>query len=131
MAQISSKSKFIQTGTESNDLQEVAGKYPVRVTDTMREAMTDDPDDPVAKQFLPDNRELSPNFLDDKDPIGDDKHSPVKGIIHRHRDRILLKAIHSCPVYCRFCFRKEMVGPKGQMLNSEEIEQALAYISDH
>ena len=45
------------------------------------------------------------------DPIGDDAHSPVEGIVHRYPDRVLLKLTHVCAVYCRFCFRREMVGP--------------------
>ena len=45
------------------------------------------------------------------DPIGDHAHSPVEGIVHRYPDRVLLKLTHVCAVYCRFCFRREMVGP--------------------
>ena len=62
------------------------------------------------------------------DPIGDDAWSPVKGIVHRYPDRVLLKALHACPVYCRFCFRREMVGPGGDALNAEELAAALDYI---
>jgi hypothetical protein len=36
--------------------------------------------------------------------------------VHRYPDRVLLKVAHSCPVYCRFCFRREMVGRKGEVL---------------
>ena len=57
--------------------------------------------------------------------------SPVKGIVHRYPDRVLLKALHACPVYCRFCFRREMVGPGGDALNAEELAAALDYIRDH
>ena len=46
------------------------------------------------------------------DPIGDDAHSPVEGIVHRYPDRVLLKLTQVCAVYCRFCFRREMVGPE-------------------
>ena len=71
-----------------------------------------DPADPIARQFLPDiagaDRDGRKNCAD---PIADEAHSPVKGIVHRHPDRVLLKAVSSCPVYCRFCFRREMVGP--------------------
>ena len=45
------------------------------------------------------------------DPIGDHAHSPVAGIVHRYPDRVLFKLVHVCAVYCRFCFRREMVGP--------------------
>jgi len=46
------------------------------------------------------------------DPIGDHVHSPVAGIVHRYPDRVLFKLVHVCAVYCRFCFRREMVGPE-------------------
>jgi len=50
------------------------------------------------------------------DPIGDDALSPVKGVVHRYPDRALLKPLLICPVYCRFCFRREHVGPDGGVL---------------
>jgi lysine 2,3-aminomutase len=54
----------------------------------------------------------------------------VKGIVHRYPDRVLLKPVHVCPVYCRFCFRREKVGPGGEALSAAELETALAYIRD-
>jgi lysine 2,3-aminomutase len=45
---------------------------------------------------------------------------------------VLLKIVAVCPVYCRFCFRREMVGPDKQAgLTPAAIEAALAYIRDH
>ena len=57
------------------------------------------------------SRELESGEGESADPIGDDAHSPVEGIVHRYPDRVLLKLVHVCAVYCRFCFRREMVGP--------------------
>ena len=73
-----------------------------------------DPHDPIARQFVPDAAELSIQPEERADPIGDDAHSPVEGIVHRYPDRVLLKLVHVCPVYCRYCFRREMVGPRGR-----------------
>ena len=70
-----------------------------------------DPHDPIARQFVPDAAELDHRAGGVADPIGDDAHSPVEGIVHRYPDRVLLKLTHICAVYCRFCFRREMVGP--------------------
>jgi lysine 2,3-aminomutase len=87
------------------------------------------PDDPIARQFIPDVRELDQAPEDLADPIGDEAHSPVKGVVHRYPDRALLKLTHACAVYCRFCFRREVVGPGGAgSLTAAEREAAFAYI---
>ena len=84
--------------------------------------------DPIARQFVPSVAEtrIAPEEL--ADPIGDEARSPVKGIVHRYPDRVLLKPLHACPVYCRFCFRREKVGPGGEALDDAELDAALAYI---
>ena len=114
-------------------LAEVAARYAVAITPAM-EALIDasNPGDPIAAQFRPDARELE--IADDElsDPIGDGAHTPVKGVVHRYADRCLLKLVHVCPVYCRFCFRREMVGPAGDgTLTGAELDEALAYIAAH
>jgi len=112
---------------------DVAKAYAVAVSPTIR-ALIDpaDPVDPIARQFLPDVAELTVTAEELADPIADEAHSPVKGIVHRHPDRVLLKAVATCPVYCRFCFRREMIGPgKPNALSPADLSQALAYIRSH
>lgn len=88
-----------------------------------------DPHDPIARQFVPDNAELTTHPAERADPIGDAIKSPAPGIVHRYPDRVLLKIASVCPVYCRFCFRREMVGPElGEALSDDEIAAALDYI---
>ena len=90
-----------------------------------------DPLDPIARQFVPDARELQQSPQDRADPIGDDAFSPVEGIVHRYPDRVLLKVVNACAVYCRFCFRREMVGPGRGGLSAAALAAALAYIRAH
>jgi lysine 2,3-aminomutase len=87
--------------------------------------------DPIARQYVPRADELVTTPDELADPIGDHAHSPVKGIVHRYQDRVLLKPSHACPVYCRFCFRREMVGPGGEALSPSELEAALDYVRAH
>ena len=111
-------------------LEAVTARYAMAITPEIA-ALIDplDPADPIRRQFAPDPAELETRPQERADPIGDAAHSPVEGIVHRYPDRVLLKLLHACPVYCRFCFRRETVGPSGAgMLSSEALEQALAYI---
>lgn len=116
---------------EAATLKSVAARYAVAITPDMA-ALIDraDPLDPIARQFVPDIRELDHKREERADPIGDEAHSPVPGVVHRYPDRVLLKLTHVCPVYCRFCFRREVVGPGGpQALSDQAIDVAVAYIA--
>jgi lysine 2,3-aminomutase len=108
----------------------VEQRYAVAISPAIAELIDpSDLDDPIARQFVPDVRELEHAPADRADPIGDEAHSPVPGIVHRYPDRVLLKIASVCPVYCRFCFRREMVGPEhGHPLSPAELDAALDYI---
>jgi lysine 2,3-aminomutase len=118
---------------EAKRLEAVAARYAVAVTPAMA-ALIDrtDPRDPIARQFVPDPAELDVQPDEAADPIGDDTHSPVEGLVHRYPDRVLLKLVNVCAVYCRFCFRREMIGPgKPNALSAEALSAALTYIERH
>jgi lysine 2,3-aminomutase len=112
-------------------LEPVGARYAVGLTRTMADLIDpSDPDDPIARQFVPRPEEMETRPAERADPIGDGAHMPVEGIVHRYPDRVLLKAVHVCPVYCRFCFRREMVGPEGHgTLSRDALDAAFAYIA--
>jgi lysine 2,3-aminomutase len=115
------------------ELERVAARYAVAITPALTDLIdTSDPDDPIARQFVPSAAELDVLPGEDADPIGDHPHSPVPGIVHRYPDRVLFKLVHVCAVYCRFCFRREMVGPgKDNALSDSAYRAALDYIRAH
>ena len=115
------------------ELESVAARYAIAVTPAVAALINPaDPNDPIGLQYLPSPEELETAPDEQADPIGDGVHSPLKGIVHRYPDRLLLTATHACAVYCRFCFRREVVGPGGAgSLTPAELDAAFAYISDH
>ncbi len=123
-------------------LRAVTEKFALRLPTGLAERMehidnlpADGDSGPLARQYLPDARELSEASFESTDPIGDEAFSPIAGIVHRYPDRVLLKANHLCPAYCRFCFRNDTVGPNKEdhsdVLSADELEVALAYIESH
>ncbi|WP_439542854.1 lysine-2,3-aminomutase-like protein [Hyphomicrobium sp.] len=121
------------TASAEAGIEQVGARYAIAITPAMAELIdTKDADDPIARQFVPDVRELDTRAEERADPIGDFAKSPVTGIVHRYPDRVLLKIVGVCPVYCRFCFRREMVGPSAEAnLTADQLETAFGYIRAH
>ena len=110
----------------------ISERYAFRTTKTIESLITGTPDnDPIARQYIPQAQELVTTPQENDDPIGDEAHSPIKGIVHRYPDRVLFKPANICAVYCRYCFRREHVGPNSEILNMQEREAALGYIRDN
>lgn len=137
MATLRQPAELIERGlapaSDLADLERVAARYAIAVTPEIAALIdSEDPDDPIARQFIPSAQELVSVSGENADPIGDDAHSPVAGIVHRYPDRVLFKLVHVCAVYCRFCFRREMVGPgKATALSDTAYREALDYIRSH
>ncbi len=82
----------------------------------------------ISRQYIPDMKELNILPDEDSDPIGDNIHSPANGIVHRYPDRVLFKVSNSCDVYCRYCFRRDMIGAGSAHLSDDDFERAIEYI---
>jgi lysine 2,3-aminomutase len=106
----------------------VERRYAIAIPPALH-ALIETPDDPIGRQFIPDPAELITAPHEHADPIADDALSPIKGIVHRYPDRALLKPLLVCPVYCRFCFRREHVGPDGGLLSQAELDAAYAWLA--
>ncbi|MFV0492880.1 MAG: lysine-2,3-aminomutase-like protein [Pseudorhodobacter sp.] len=108
-------------------LDRVSAGFRLRLSSEMAGAIIS-PDDGVGRQFVPSPQELVTRPGDLVDPIGDETHAAAPGVTHRYPDRVILHATHLCEVYCRFCFRREVVGGDG-ILPPEDLEAALDYIA--
>ncbi len=132
-ARILGAADFIPAGLAEpgrlREIRRVAEQFAVAVTEEMAELIDPaDPADPIAAQFVPTAAELIEAPEERADPIGDERWSPIPGIVHRYPDRVLLKPTLLCPVYCRFCFRREIVGKNGAVLDQASLARAFDYI---
>jgi len=108
----------------------VGGRYAISVTAHVAGLIdAADPADPIARQYIPDGAELVTAPWETDDPTADGPFTPVTGVVHRYPDRALLKPLLACPVYCRFCFRREAVGPDGGVLSEAELDAAIAWFA--
>jgi lysine 2,3-aminomutase len=133
---LTSPKDLIEAGLAEPDrlpeLEAIARRYAIGLTPALAALVrSEGPSDPIALQFVPDARELIRDPAERDDPIGDDAMSPVKGLVHRYPDRVLIKLVAVCAVYCRFCFRRERVGPGSGALTAAEFIAAIDYVRTH
>lgn len=90
----------------------------------------EDPQQPLRRTVMPSTGEFvrAPGEADD--PLGEDGHSPVPGLVHRYPDRVLLLALDFCSTYCRYCTRSRVVG-QGELAPSEpRLEKIFHYLEN-
>jgi lysine 2,3-aminomutase len=113
-------------------VEEIAPHFGLQITPAMKKLIDpNDPNDPIAAQFIPSDAENIVVEQELADPIGDENFSPLPGIVHRYPDRVLLKLLHICAVHCRFCFRREQIGKPDNALDGAALDKAFGYIAEH
>jgi lysine 2,3-aminomutase len=122
---------FGLSGTEFADISVVEQVYPIIITPYYLSLVNRaDESDPVWRQAVPAADEISRAQNLEEDPLAEEAHSPVEGLIHRYPDRALILATHLCPVYCRHCFRKRLfrVDEPGEL--HPNFEKMMAYVRE-
>jgi lysine 2,3-aminomutase len=114
-------------------LQKCSGHLPVGITPYYASLM--DPEnaaDAIRRTLIPVTGEFVIAPGEAEDPLGEDAHMPVPGLVHRYPDRVLFLVTRFCASYCRYCTRARMVGQTGEYhFGTEQYEKALAYIAAH
>jgi lysine 2,3-aminomutase len=89
------------------------------------------PNCPIRRQAIPRVEELHLSKNDMVDPLGEDKNSPVPGLVHRYPDRVLLLVTDQCATYCRYCTRRRLVGSNERAITEGDFEEVLKYLKTH
>jgi len=89
------------------------------------------PNCPVRRQAVPRIEECHLSKNEMVDPLGEDKNSPVSGLVHRYPDRVLLLVTDQCATYCRYCTRRRLVGSNERPITQGNFEEVLKYLRTH
>jgi len=115
---------------EKTSYQKVLEKFPLSITPYYFSLINFDDyqNDPIFIQAFPNPLELNITRYDLKDPLLEEKDSPVPLITHRYPDRVLFLVSNMCAMYCRHCTRKRRVGDRDSIPDRDEIREGLEYI---
>jgi lysine 2,3-aminomutase len=122
---------FRLTDDERQSIEMHKGALPVGITPYYASLV--DPENPaqgLRRTVVPVMGEYLRSRGEADDPLGEDAHSPVPGLVHRYPDRVLLLVTNFCSVYCRYCTRARMVGSVGERsIRKHDLEKAIDYIA--
>ncbi len=117
-----------------NEEQAVRLKPDLKMAITPHFAALMDPDDPncpIRRQVVPTMAEFVLDDPDLEDPLGEDAHMPVPGLVHRYPDRVLIDITDQCVAYCRHCTRRRWVGTGAMPATKTRIEAIAQYLEAH
>jgi lysine 2,3-aminomutase len=117
-------------GESPDKLHDAIADYPVRINDYFVRLMKEK-GSPIALQVVPSAAEMDQDVeAHYDDPLDEEADSPVRGLVHRYPDRVLLMVTTQCPIYCRFCTRKRIIGKPG-IISTATIDAGIDYIRQH
>lgn len=90
----------------------------------------DDPTCPIRRQVIPTARELQGFEAAMVDPLGEEAHTPVPGLVHRYPDRVLMLVTTQCASYCRYCTRSRIVGDPKAQFGRADYDAQIDYIAN-
>ena len=115
---------------EKRDILRCLDGFRMAITPYLASLMDpEDPRCPIRMQFVPSINETRVLPWEGKDPLGEERDSPVQSIVHRYPDRILFLVTRQCAAYCRYCIRKRHVGEEDFAISEKEKEKAISYIA--
>ncbi|WP_114799885.1 EF-P beta-lysylation protein EpmB [Moraxella canis] len=89
-----------------------------------------DINDPLLRQVLPDTKETWTIGGYSTDPLDENNHNPIKGLLHKYQSRVLLTVTGACAVHCRYCFRQHFDYHTNQP-STHEMDAVIGYITKH
>ncbi|HKY31727.1 MAG TPA: KamA family radical SAM protein [Candidatus Polarisedimenticolia bacterium] len=130
LASIEDLQKYIRlTPSEINGIKMAQGRFPVAVTPYWASLLDpSNPRCPLRMQVIPTAQEHLVSRHEMLDPLAEDSHSPVPGIVHRYPDRVLLLPLNMCAAYCRYCTRSRWVGDENEMMFGPRLDAAIEYL---
>jgi lysine 2,3-aminomutase len=122
---------FGKPALQKETLTAVTSVYPLVITPYYLSLIqSDNPNDPIRTQCIPDPQEISYSDGSSEDPLEEDSYMPVPKLIHRYPDRCLAIVTEICATYCRHCNRKRFWSQPTHLSLKTRLQKMIRYISE-
>ena len=115
--------------SKDDNIEDVVYKFPASIPEYYLSLIdADDPHDPIRKMSVPSSGELAEGGT--FDTSGESSNTVLKGMQHKYARTVLILSTNKCAMYCRYCFRKRMVGSTESEI-ADNLDDIFAYIKEH
>lgn len=118
--------------SSNQEMDELNDQLPLRITPYYASLIDfSNPNDPIGLSVIPSTKELKRNYGEKNDPLCEEQHMPIPGLVHRYPDRVLLLSTDVCATYCRYCTRSHLVAKHTDETGVHTWQTSINYIKEH
>jgi lysine 2,3-aminomutase len=124
-------SKYVSlTEEEYDNIKKVSDEYRFAITPYYFSLIDfNNPNCPVKLQSIPDIRELDEGGQ--LDPMNEEQSNPSGRITRRYPNKLIINVTNACPMYCRHCQRRRLIGKHDKNTPREDIDESIEFIRNN
>ena len=121
-------SKYTDLSDEEYDnIKNVSEKYRFAITPYYFSLIDfDNPNCPIKLQSIPSIKEFDQSGL--LDPMNEEQSNPAGRITRRYPNKLIINVTNACPMYCRHCQRRRLIGNEDRNTSLEDIDESIEFI---
>ena len=118
------------TNEEYENIKNVSEKYRFAITPYYFSLIDfDNPNCPIKLQSIPNIKEFEESGL--LDPMNEEQSNPSGRITRRYPNKLIINVTNACPMYCRHCQRRRLIGKFDKNTSKKEIDESIDFIRNN
>ena len=113
-----------------DDIRKVSEKHRFAITPYYFSLIDfSNPNCPIKLQSVPSIKELDESGQ--LDPMCEEQSNPSGRITRRYPNKLIINVTNACPMYCRHCQRRRLIGNFDKHTPKEYIDESIDFIANH
>ena len=118
------------TQEERDDIERVSEEYRFAITPYYFSLIDfNNPICPIKLQSFPNIKELEEGGQ--LDPMNEEQSNPSGRITRRYPNKLIINVTNACPMYCRHCQRRRLIGNSDKHISKEGIDESIEFIENN
>ena len=124
-------SKYVDLSKEEyRNIKKVSEKYRFAITPYYFSLIDiNNPNCPIRLQSFPNIKEFEGSG--ELDPMKEEQSNPAGKITRRYPNKLIINVTNACPMYCRHCQRRRLIGDYDRNTSKKDIDESIEFIENN